>query len=113
MHEMAITQSILDIAVSEAEKHKAKKVRQIKIRIGEYSGVVPQLIQEYYNLISRGTIAEQAELILERVPLTVRCRACGETNRIDKRKVICPVCGSVDLQLLTGREFYVESLEVD
>ena len=113
MHEMAITQSILDIAVSEAEKHKASRVRQIRIRIGEYSGVVPQLIQEYYNLISMGTIAEKAELVLERVPVTARCRKCGETNRIDTRKVLCPVCGSIDLQLLTGREFYVESLEVD
>lgn len=113
MHEMAITQSILDIAVSEAKKHEAVRVRQIRICVGEYSGVVPQLIQEYYNLISAGTIAENAELVIERVPVTVRCRVCGAESRIDKRRFACPVCGSVEIQLLTGREFYVDSLEVD
>lgn len=113
MHEMAITQSILDIALSEAEKHQASRVEKIKIRIGEYSGVVPQLIQEYYNIISEGTLAERAELVLETIPVTVLCKDCGKENRIDKRKVKCPVCGSTQLKLLTGREFYVESLEVE
>lgn len=113
MHEMAITQSILDIALSEAEKHRASRVEKIKIRMGEYSGVVPQLIQEYYNIISKGTLAERAELVLETVPVTIRCEDCGKESRIDKRKVRCPECGSIQIKLLTGREFYVESLEVE
>lgn len=113
MHEMAITQSILDIALSEAAKHRASKVEKIRICIGEYSGVVPQLIQEYYNIISEGTPAERAELVLTKIPVTVLCKDCGKESRIDKRKVRCPACGSVRLKLLTGREFYVESLEVE
>lgn len=113
MHEMAVTQSILDIAVSEAEKHGATRVKEIKIKVGAYSGIVPQLIQEYYNLISAGTIAEQAKLIIDRVPVTVRCKTCGQVSEIEKNKYACPVCESIEIQLLTGREFYVDSLEVD
>jgi hydrogenase nickel incorporation protein HypA/HybF len=113
MHEMAITQSILDIALSEAEKHGAARVQKIRICIGEYSGVVPQLIQEYYNIISEGTAAERAELVLTRIPVTIRCESCGAESRIDKRKVQCPQCGSTEIRLLTGREFYVDSLEVE
>ena len=113
MHEMAITQSILDIAVAVSAEHGNVKVEKIRIKMGEYSGVVPSLIQEYYNIASRGTTAENAELIIERVPVTVLCRACGYSGEIDKRKVKCPVCGGRDLKLLTGREFYVESLEVE
>ena len=113
MHEMSITQSILDIALSVSKEHGGLKVEEIRIRMGEYSGVVPQLIQEYFDIISRDTLAEKAKLVINRVPVTVKCRACGFSGEIDKRKVICPVCGGVDLKLLTGREFYVESLEVE
>lgn len=107
-----MTQSILDIAVSEAEKHKAPRVLAITIKLGEFSGVVPQLIQEYFNLISKGTVADSAKLIIEKVPVRIRCEACGKENVIDRAKVKCPDCGSIDIQMRSGREFYVESLEV-
>ena len=113
MHEMAITESIRDIAVNVAREHGGVHVREIRIRMGEYSGVVPQLIQEYFNIASRGTLAEGAKLEIIRVPVTMRCRTCGFEGEIDKLKIRCPDCGGNDLKLLTGREFYVESLEVD
>ena len=113
MHELAITQSILDIAKSEAENNNATKVLSITIKLGEYSGVVPVLIQDYFNLISKSTVAENAKLILERVPLSVECQDCKKVSNIAKTKIECPSCGSVQLKMLTGREFYVSSLEVE
>lgn len=113
MHELAITQSMLDIAVREGQKAGAQRITALNIKIGEYSDVVPALIQEYFDVISRGTIAAGAQLRLTRIPVTMRCHACGWQGRIDKFQVRCGRCGGTDLKLLTGREFYVESLEAE
>jgi len=112
MHELAITQSILNIALSEAEKYNSPRILSINIRIGEFAGVVPALIQDYFSLISKGTPAEEAKLVLERVPVKIRCLDCEEEHVIDRAHVRCPNCGSIRFKMLSGREFYVESLEV-
>lgn len=113
MHELAITQSILDIARKAADEHGAKRVQSVRIMLGEYSGVVPQCIQYYFDVISRGTLAEGAVLDIRRLPVIIRCNSCGEESRIDRLHVACPLCGSTDLKLIQGREFYIESLEVE
>jgi hydrogenase nickel incorporation protein HypA/HybF len=113
MHELAITQSILGIALDEAAKRNVSRVISIKISIGDFSGVIPQLIQEYYNIASKGTVAENAKLILERVPITISCLSCGTESTVLMTSVKCPECGSDQIKLLTGREFYVNSLEVE
>ncbi len=113
MHELAITESILNIALSEAEKHGASKVISIKIKLGEYSDIVPQFIQEYFNIVSAETPASGASLFFERIPVTVRCLDCGAESPMEKRKFICPACRSSNIKMLTGKEFYIDSLEAE
>ena len=113
MHELAITQSILDISQKAAEEHGAKRVKSVRIMLGEYSGVVPQCIQYYFDVISRDTIAAGAVLDIRRLPVVVHCNACGRESQIDRLHVSCPLCGGIDLKLIQGREFYIESLEVE
>lgn len=113
MHELSITQSIVNIAVAAAKEHNVQKVHEIRLRIGEYSGIVSQCVQQYFDILSKGTAAEGAVLKMQRIPITMRCNQCGAENEIDKLKIQCPACGSTDLKMLTGHEFYVESLEVD
>lgn len=113
MHELAITQSILDIAQKAAEEHGAKRVQSVRIMLGEYSGVVPQCIQYYFDVISKGTIAEGAMLDIQRLPVVIHCNACNMESQIERLHVSCPLCGSTDLKLIQGREFYIESLEVE
>ncbi len=113
MHELAITQSILDIAQKAADEHGAKQVKSVRIMLGQYSGVVPQCIQYYFDVISKDTIAEGAFLDIQRLPVIIRCNSCEQESQIDKLHVACPLCGSTDLKLLQGREFYIESLEVE
>ncbi len=113
MHELAITQSILDIAQKAAEEHGAKRVQSVRIMLGEYSGVVPQCIQYYFDVISKGTIAEGAMLDIQRLPVVIHCNVCNKESQIERLHVSCPLCGSTDLKLIQGREFYIESLEVE
>jgi hydrogenase nickel incorporation protein HypA/HybF len=113
MHELAITQSILDIAQQAAREHGVTRVREVRIKLGAYSGVVPQCVQDYFSIISQGTLAEGAVLNIQTLPVVVHCSHCGQDREIDRRHVRCPVCGGTDLKIIQGREFYVESLEVD
>ncbi len=113
MHELAITQSILDIAQTAAREHNVTRVREVRIKLGEYCGVVPQCVQYYFDVISKGTVADGAVLTMERLPILMRCEDCRWEGQVDKLHIVCPNCGSTHLKLLQGREFYVESLEVD
>lgn len=113
MHEMAITQSIYTIVLRAGTEAGVKKIHSLKIRMGDYSEIVPSLVQEYFAILAKGGIAEGAQIEFIRVPLTVRCRTCGWQGEIDKRHIACRNCGGTDLELKTGREFYVESIEAD
>ena len=75
--------------------------------------MVPDCVQMYLDVLAKGTIAEGAKIEARTLPLRVQCRACGQVSEIDRRHIACPACGSVDLHRLSGREFLVESLEVD
>lgn len=81
MHELSITQSIVNIAVETAAEHKVKQVHEIRIRIGEYSGIVPQCVQQYFDILSKGTAAEGAVLKMERIQSPCAVRRAGRRTR--------------------------------
>ncbi len=113
MHELSITEHILQYALEEAQKIGAQKIRIIRIVLGPFSGLVPECIQMYLDLLSEGTIAQGAKIEAQILPLKVRCRDCGKESEITRRHIACPYCGSLRLQVLSGKEFYIDSLEVD
>ena len=113
MHELAITEGIISAAVPEAQKHGASRILEIRLKIGELSGVLPAYIQECFDVVSEGTIAQGARLVIERIPVTVRCAGCGFEGPIDRKKIRCPQCDGVELKIISGREYYVDSLEVE
>lgn len=110
MHELAITEGIIRAAVPAAEAAGARRITEIRLKIGELSGVFPEYIQEYFDAVSAGTIAEGAVLRVEKIPVKIRCRTCLREAEISRENIRCPACGGTDLQLLTGREYYVDSL---
>ncbi len=113
MHEMAITQSILRIALDAAEKNGAKRILAIHLRLGDFSDVLPSYVRAYFDIASEGTIARGARITETRTPATVRCRDCGTKSVIEKRNIQCPRCKSANLELLSGTEFTVESVEIE
>lgn len=113
MHELAVTQSILDISLKAAGAQHASRIRTIRLTIGPFAGIVPECVQMYLEVLAKGTIAEGAKIEAVTLPLRVRCRTCGAESEIDRRHIACPACGGVNLERLSGREFLVDSLEVD
>ena len=113
MHELAITEGILRAAIPEAEKHGAKRILEIRLKIGELSGVLPECIQYYFDIAGRGTIAENAVLTVEKIPVTIFCPDCGYEGTVDRKKIRCPQCGGISFRITGGKEYFVDSLEAE
>ena len=113
MHELAITQSILNIALSSAENAGAKKINAIRITLGEMTGCVPQYIQEYFDIVSEGTAAHGARLEFNRIPAMAHCDECGCDTRLIRFRFRCERCGSQKLKLISGKEFLVDSIDIE
>ena len=113
MHELAITQSMFELILEQAKKTEAKKVGKINLVIGEMTGVVDECIQFYFNFLSKGTIAEGATLSVRMVPATARCRSCDKTFELKEFDWTCPYCGNGGMEIIAGKELFVESIEVE
>lgn len=111
MHELAIMQNVMLIIGAEARKSGFSKVISIKLKMGEVSGVVPECLREFFPIASAGTVAEGAKLLTEIIPLTISCADCGYEGA--PKGTVCPACGGESYKLLTGREFFVDSIEVE
>jgi len=113
MHELSVTQSLLEIALQHAENANAKRVTGLNIVIGDLASMVDDSIQFYWEIIARDTIAEQAKLNFRRVPAELQCQACSETYRPTERELACPKCNSVNTRIVAGEEFALESIDVE
>lgn len=114
MHELSITQSILDIVLRHAQQAGATRILGINLVIGELTGFVDDSIQFYFDFLSRDTAAQGAQLNFERLAARVRCHACGaEYAPPDSRLWACPECEALGGEIIAGREFSVASIEID
>jgi hydrogenase nickel incorporation protein HypA/HybF len=113
MHELAITQGILEIAEREAAKHNSVCITRIKLRIGEFTGVVREALEFSFEVIKQGTIAENAELEIEVVKLCKRCPSCDEVfESKDQFDFFCPRCNA-PAEIISGREMQIEYIDLD
>ena len=112
MHELSITQSILFIALEQAKTAQTNKINKINLTIGELTGVVDECVQFYFDIISKDTIASEASLSFDRPPTRLRCRNCSATFSPDNLSWNCPNCREQTVEIVSGRECYVESIEV-
>jgi hydrogenase nickel incorporation protein HypA/HybF len=110
MHELSVTQSIFDICIAEAKKHGLKRIDEVNIRLGRFTTFVPESIVFYFEVMSKGSIADKAKLNFNIIKLRVRCQDCGETAESDEPLFSCPACGGSNFEILEGREFAVENI---
>lgn len=113
MHELAITKSIVDLVQRESEKQGFKKALEIRLRLGEFSGIVPEYITDFFPLVAEGTVSYEAKLIFETNPAKFLCLDCGYEGGADRKNACCIKCGSTRLKMTAGREFFVDSLKVE
>lgn len=112
MHELSVTQALVDMVVAEAKKAGASSVDKINIVVGELTGIVADSVQFYFELISPGTLAEGASLSFKRVPAEFYCDKCGRVYNRSGFSFRCPHCGNSGVILKKGNELYIENIEV-
>ncbi|MHB1412614.1 MAG: hydrogenase maturation nickel metallochaperone HypA [Thermoleophilia bacterium] len=113
MHEYAVTESMLEIIQAEAVKAGASHVGEVTVVLGELSSFVDESIEFYFSELSRGTIAEGARLVFQKVEARADCSQCGESFRPRQIFYSCPRCGSPAVELIEGQEMYIDSIDVE
>ena len=112
MHELAITQSILDIAMRHGQRAKASQITHLYLVIGELSSIVDDSVQFYWEFVSEGTIAEGATLHFHRIPGEMTCQDCQHIYHPNEA-LICPQCNSQNIQITAGEEFRLDAIDVE
>ena len=113
MHELAITQNMLDLVLEEAKKAGAQRVERINLVVGEMSGIAGESVEFYFEFLSKDTIAHGATLSFKSTETQARCRNCGELFTIEEISQSCPSCQHSNIEIVAGNELYVESIEVE
>jgi hydrogenase nickel incorporation protein HypA/HybF len=113
MHELSLTQSLVDIAEEHARRAGGAVIHSITLEVGELSGAVPEALEFAFDVCSKGTLAEGAALILRRVAGHGRCLACLAEVSCQALTAVCPVCGALAFELDAGLELRVLELEID
>jgi hydrogenase nickel incorporation protein HypA/HybF len=110
MHELSLSGAIVNTVVKHAQ---GRQVSVVTMRIGRLRQVVPDTLDFYFGFVADGTVCEGARLEQELVPAVLRCGACVREWEIDFPDFRCPVCGTADVEVVSGEEFEVESIDVE
>ncbi|MBN2240227.1 MAG: hydrogenase maturation nickel metallochaperone HypA [Dehalococcoidales bacterium] len=113
MHELSITENILSITLDKARQADAVRVSGVNLVIGELSGIVGECVDFYFKIISKDTIAADAVLYIQQPPTRFRCRDCGAEFTPEGQMWECPDCGRKNYEIVSGRDLYIESIEVE
>ena len=108
MHEMAITQSVVDAVCEHAA---GRRVHSVKVEVGALCAVVPDSMQFCFELATEGTAADGARLELNVHPGMAHCRTCANEFELHDPILLCP-CGSADVEVVAGRDLKILSMEV-
>ena len=110
MHELALAEAVVDVALRHA---RGRRVGAVEVRVGHLRQVVPEALEFAFALLSDGTALSGAELVVEEVPATGICRTCGREAVLEAFPLRCASCGGSALELTGGEELLVEALQFE
>jgi hydrogenase nickel incorporation protein HypA/HybF len=109
MHELSLSSAVVNTAVKHAG---GQRVEVVSLRIGRLRQVVPPTLEFYFGFVARGTVCEGARLEYELIDAVLRCRPCAREWSIEVPAFRCPTCGGSDVEVASGNEFEVESIDI-
>jgi hydrogenase nickel incorporation protein HypA/HybF len=111
MHELKIAEDLSVIVLETAERENLSIVTKVNISFGQMVQIVPEIFRFAFSETVRGTVAENARVTIEIIPVKMKCIDCGNDFRVIDNKFACDVCGSTDLRIIQGKELFVKSIE--
>jgi hydrogenase nickel incorporation protein HypA/HybF len=112
MHELALAEGVMAIVAAAAAKHAVARVRSVSLELGALAHVEPVALIASFAAVSRGTVAAEARLQIERTPGAAWCMPCGERVALERLGDACPNCGSHQLQVVQGEEMRVREIAI-
>lgn len=113
MHELSIAQDIIELAEGKARERNSRAIQKIKLRLGEFTTVAREALEFAFEAARLGTLAADAELEIESVPMIVRCVSCGPV--CDPAHEVCLICArcGLPLEIVAGAEIQLEYIELE
>ena len=114
MHELSIVSSVVEAVTESLEKYPGARVTEVRLRVGALAAVVEDSLQFCYGIATEGTPLEGSRLVVNLVPVTVHCAACGADGALESLQSFrCPHCGEPAGDVRGGRELEIESIEIE
>ena len=113
MHELSVTEGILKIALEHAKQAGAQRVTGLYVVVGQLASIVDDSVQFYWDIISKDTAAEGAQLHFRRIPTELLCLDCEQRYTPAREELACPRCGSIRVKVVAGEEFYLDAIDVE
>jgi hydrogenase nickel incorporation protein HypA/HybF len=110
VHELSLSSAIVNTVAKHAQ---GRRVAVVTLRVGRLRQVVPDTLQFYFEFVARGSVCEGARLEQELIAARLRCRACDHEWAIEIPAFRCPACAGSDVQIASGDEFEVESIQIE
>jgi hydrogenase nickel incorporation protein HypA/HybF len=111
MHELRIAQDLSAIVLEAAIKGKITSVSKVNISFGQLIQIVPDIFEFAFREAMKNSLAENAEVNIEIVPVTMICRNCGNGFQVIEDLYVCNNCSSSDLEIIQGKELFIKSIE--
>ena len=109
MHELSLCGAIADTVLEHAA---GRPVRTIRLQIGHFRQVVPETLEFCWSMRTSGSPLEGSDLVIDSVPAVIACRDCGEETELADPFLRCGACDGTDIELLSGEEFLIESIDI-
>jgi hydrogenase nickel incorporation protein HypA/HybF len=113
MHELSVCMSLLEQVQAIAAERGASRVTQIELKVGPLSGVESELLRNAWPMASAGTIAMDAEFVIEESDITVHCDACGVDTAAKANRLVCRDCGDFRTTVVSGDEMILQRVELE
>lgn len=112
MHEYALVDNIFQILNGKIKELDIKQITEVKLVIGEMTGAEERTLSACFEIFAKNTVAEGAQVIFDRRPLKGKCPDCDIDFKIERYRFICPQCNGHKVEVISGREFYIDSISV-
>ena len=105
---MSVVKTVLNLC----EQNKWKRVLRVTIKVGHLRQIEPEIFAFAFSSASVGTVLEGAEISIIEMPIIFKCHSCKKSSDTEDFRFVCPICGSVNVDLISGMEFVIESVEI-
>lgn len=111
MHEIRIASDLCEIVFEAASREKLSKVTIVNVNFGQLVQIVPDIFETAFKAAVKDTMAQDAEINIEVIPVRLCCKSCSSESGLDESFFRCNVCGSSEIDIINGKELFIKSIE--